>query len=70
MSDLSDSIEDNAGSPKRATNDSGSFESHSLPDQIAADKYLASKAASKLNRPPIRMFKARPPGAVDIDSCR
>ncbi len=33
-----------------------------LPDQIEADKYLASKAAAKARKPGIRMAKFLPPG--------
>jgi hypothetical protein len=43
--DLSPTIQENAQGPKRAQGDSGSVEQHPLPDQIAADKYLASRAA-------------------------
>ena len=38
-------IRENAAGPKRVQGDSGSMEQHSLQDQIAADKYLASKEA-------------------------
>lgn len=40
-------ILDNALAPKRAAGDSGSVEQHSIPDQIAADKHNAAKAASR-----------------------
>lgn len=46
-SNLEDTIRENASGPKKATGDSGSIEQHSLQDQIAADKYLASKEAVK-----------------------
>lgn len=62
--DLSDAIEENAKGPKKATGDSGSFEQHSLPDQIAADKHLASKKATKTKNRGIRFSKFIPPGAV------
>jgi len=42
---LEDTIRENAAGPKRVQGDSGSMEQHSLQDQIAADKYLASKEA-------------------------
>jgi len=42
---LENAIRENAAGPKRAQGDSGSLEQHSLQDQIAADKYLASKEA-------------------------
>ena len=40
---------------------------HSLPDQIAADKYLKQDAAAKAQangKLPIGLFKIQPPGAV------
>ncbi len=45
---LDDTIRENAQGPAKASGDSGSMEQHKLPDQIAADRYLASKTASKL----------------------
>ena len=42
---LENAIRENAAGPKRAQGDSGSLEQHSLQDQIATDKYLASKEA-------------------------
>lgn len=48
MSDtLIDTIEENALGPKRAQGDSGSIEQHPLPDQIAAAKFLADRAAQQ-----------------------
>jgi len=44
---LENAIRENASGPKRAQGDSGSIEQHSLQDQIAADKYLASKNATR-----------------------
>lgn len=45
MTDLKDTIAENAAGPARARGDSTEVQQHSLPDQIAADKYLASKNA-------------------------
>ena len=45
--DLADAIEKNAAGPKSANVDGQSVEQHSLSDQIAADRYLASKKAVK-----------------------
>jgi len=42
---LENAIRENAAGPKRVQGDSGSMEQHSLQDQIAADKHLASKEA-------------------------
>ena len=38
MADLSTAIEENATGPKKASNDGGSVEQHSISDQIEADK--------------------------------
>ncbi len=61
--DLSDKIRVNAEGPAKAAGDSGSIEQHKLPDQIAADKYLASKRAAKSKSRGLRFNKLVPPGA-------
>jgi len=61
---LDTKIRDNAAGPKKATGDSGSVEQHSLTDQIAADKYLASKKAARSRGLGIRMTKLVPPGSA------
>ena len=61
--DLKDTIRNNAQGPAKATGDSGSIEQHKLPDQIAADKYLASKEAAKSKRRGLVFNKLVPPGA-------
>lgn len=48
--DLKASIAENAQGPKRAKGDSGEVEQHSLTDQIAADRYLASKVVIRPHR--------------------
>lgn len=64
MSDhLDTTIRDNAQGPAKATGDSGSIEQHKLPDQIAADRYLAAKAAAKSKRRGLTFNKLVPPGA-------
>lgn len=63
MAELDQEILDNASAPKRVQGDEGSVEQHSLPDQIAADRYLASKAAQAGKGPGIKFFKLVPPGA-------
>jgi len=60
--DLSDKIRENAEAPKRARGDSGEMEQHSLKDQIAADRYLASKKAAKRGLG-VKRSKLVPPGA-------
>jgi hypothetical protein len=61
--ELEDAIRENAQGPAKATGDSGSMEQHKLPDQIAADKYLASKEAAKSKRRGLQFNKLVPPGA-------
>ena len=61
---LGNSIKDNAEGPKRASGDSGSVEQHPLADQIAADKYLESKKASRLKGLGIKIAKISPGGTV------
>ena len=61
--DLEDSIRQSAQGPKRAKGDSAEMEQHPLPDQIAADRYLASKNAAKGKGLGIGMKKLVPPGA-------
>jgi hypothetical protein len=61
--DLEENIRENAAGPKRAKGDSAEMEQHSLPDQIAADKYLASKQASRKKGLGIALKKLSPPGS-------
>jgi hypothetical protein len=64
MSDnLEVAIRENAEGPAKAAGDSGSMEQHKLPDQIAADKYLAAKEAAKSKNRGLRFNKLVPPGA-------
>ena len=56
-------LEQNAAGPKQVTGDTGSLVQHSLPDQIAADRYLASKAAVRRKGRGIVISKIIPPGA-------
>ncbi|GIX04618.1 MAG: hypothetical protein KatS3mg114_0487 [Planctomycetaceae bacterium] len=60
---LEDAIRENAQGPAKAAGDAGSMEQHKLPDQIAADKYLASKAAARSKRRGLVLNKFVPPGA-------
>jgi len=57
-------ISDNASGPRRASGDGGSIEQHSLPDQIAADKYLESKKASRAKGLGIKLAKISPGGSA------
>ena len=60
--DLDDIIEQNAKGPAKASGDAGSVEQHPLPDQIDADRYLASKEAAKQPQRGLRFNKLVPPG--------
>ena len=62
--DLTSDIRQNAEGPAKVSGDSGSVEQHRLPDQIAADKYLASKTAAQNKGLGIKFTKLSPPGAV------
>jgi len=62
--DFKNSILDNAKSPAKVSSDAGSVEQHPLADQIAADKYLASKTASRRKGLGIKFSKLSPSGTV------
>jgi hypothetical protein len=62
--ELDDTIRTNAQGPKSASGDSGSMQQHSIPDQIAADRYLESKKAAQAKGLGIRLTKVVPPGAA------
>jgi len=64
MADRADTISESASTPRKASGDSGSIEQHSLPDQIAADKYLESKKASRSKGLGIKLAKISPGGSV------
>ena len=61
---LENSIQENAAGPRRASGDSGSVEQHPLGDQIAADKFLESKKASRAKGLGIKLVKVSPGGTV------
>ncbi len=61
---LDTAITTNAQGPKKASGDSGSVEQHGLADQIAADKYLESKKASRSKGLGIKLTKLSPPGTT------
>jgi hypothetical protein len=63
MSDeLDETIRKNAEGPAKAAGDSGSVEQHPLPDQIEADRYLASKKAANDKKRGLKLNKIVPPG--------
>lgn len=61
---LDQSIRENAHGPAEAHGDSGGMKQHSLPEQIEADRYLASKQAVKAKSRGVRFTKIAPPGAA------
>lgn len=61
--ELEDAIQQNARGPARVSGDAGSVEQHKLPDQIEADRYLASKKAAKSKSRGLVLNKLVPPGA-------
>jgi len=60
--ELEETIRQNAQGPAKASGDAGSVEQHSLPDQIEADRYLASKGAAANTKRGLRFNKLVPPG--------
>ncbi len=61
---LNNSILENASNPAKVSSDGLSVEQHPLADQIAADKYLASKNAMRKKGLGIRFSKLSPSGTV------
>ncbi len=62
--DLTDTIKQNAQGPESAEADGVKVKQHPLPDQIAADKYLAGKAATANPAKAFTRVKIVPPGTV------
>ncbi|MFI4860250.1 MAG: hypothetical protein ACIAXF_06165 [Phycisphaerales bacterium JB063] len=62
--ELTDNIRDNAAGPAKASVDGQSVEQHSLTEQIAADRYLASKQATRKAGLGMKTTKLVPPGAA------
>jgi hypothetical protein len=62
--DIHDAIIENATGPRKHTEAEGmsSTEQHSLPDQIAAHKHIASTDAVNGSAFPIKRCKVAPPG--------
>lgn len=63
--ELKDTLLSNAQGPAEATGDEGSVKQHSLPDQIAADKYLRNTGLVGASKFPLRMAKVRANSAND-----
>lgn len=62
--DLTEALVDNATGPKRAKGDQGEMEQHSLPDQIAVDRYVRNQAAASAGPRALRVSRIVPPGSV------
>jgi hypothetical protein len=62
--DIADAIAQNAQGPARASNKGESMEQHKLPDQIAAQKFAASRGVSADPFAAVRRIKIEPPGTV------
>jgi hypothetical protein len=60
--DLEQTIRENAAGPARASGDAGSMEQHPLPAQIAVDRYLEGKKATRRRGLGVRLKKLVPPG--------
>ena len=60
---IENEIRENAAGPKQASVDGVTVQQHPLQDQIAADRYLASKDAMKKKGLGAILRKLVPPGA-------
>lgn len=60
---VENAIRENASGPKSAEIDGQKVEQHPLPDQIAADEYLASKKAVKSRTSGLKISKLCHSGA-------
>ncbi|MFA5291941.1 MAG: hypothetical protein WC496_02790 [Phycisphaerae bacterium] len=61
---LEEKILENASTPAKVSSDGLSVEQHPLADQIAADKYLASKTAVRKKGLGIKFSKLSPSGTI------
>lgn len=64
--ELDDAIRVNARGSAKATGDSGSPEQHKLLDQVAADRYLASRGATRSKSRGLKFNKFVRRGPVDV----
>lgn len=62
--DVKAAIEENAQGPKTSSVDGVTITEHSLPEQIAADKYLRERAAANKRKLPIRLAKLKADGTA------
>jgi len=64
VSQIQTNIQTNAENAiRRAAGDGQSVEQHSLPDQIAADRYVKGEGNKSRSGFPVRRMLAKPPGA-------
>lgn len=61
---IENAIRDAATTPQAVTADGVTVTQRPLADQIAADRYLASKAAAKTKTRGLRFTRIIPPGAA------
>jgi hypothetical protein len=64
VNDLYDTIHDNTKGPVKVSGDACSVEQHPLSEQVAADRHLASKDATKSNRRGLLFNKIVPTGGI------
>jgi len=62
--EITSAIHEAAQGPAEVAVDGQTVKQQPLPDQIEADRYLASKQAGKDPRRALRLTKLVPPGAV------
>lgn len=62
--DLDNTIRENAAGPAKASADGVAVEQHKLTDQIAVDKHLSSKAATRKPGLGVKLVKLSPGGTV------
>lgn len=62
---LTEAITKNATGPAEAQGDSGRVKQHGLQEQIAADRYLASTAATRSRGLGLAVRQIVPPGAAE-----
>jgi len=59
-----DAISQNAQGPAEASGDGQSMRQHNLRDQVAADRYLSSRDATRRRKRGLNIAKFSPPGAI------
>ena len=64
MADGKNTVKEAMTQPRKGTVDGQSFEGHSLPDLIAADKYVRAQEAAKKRGSGLRFAKLQAGGAV------